>query len=193
MKKNIGEPSQHKQILKTERLILRPWIDEDYYRFAEISGDKAVMEFYPNLQTTEDSFLMAAKIQSLIVERGWGFWAVEIPEQEPFIGFVGLHRPKDNLPFTPCVEIGWRIAQAHWGKGFATEAANASLNYAFTVLNLKDVVSFTAIPNERSQRVMKKIGMTNTKSNFMHPDIDSSHPLAEHVLYKITKSEWAGS
>jgi len=114
-----------------------------------------------------------------------------MPGQHKFMGFVGLHTPSDALPFAPCVEIGWRLAKPHWGKGYATEAAMASLNFAFAELSLNQVVAFTAVANNRSQAVMQKLGMTNTGNNFMHPDIELSHPLCEHVLYKISYSQWS--
>ena len=177
-------------MLQTERLILRPWVDDDLAPFSKISGDPEVMEFYPQPLTKEESHSMGVRVQSLLNERGWGFWAVELPHQEKFIGFVGLHIPKDNLPCSPCVEIGWRLAKEFWGKGYATEAANESLRYAFTALNLTEVVSFTTLANLPSQAVMQKIGMSNTGNNFMHPDIEAIHPQCEHVLYKISREEW---
>jgi len=178
-------------MLKSERLILRQLTDDNFAPFSNISADSKVMEFYPSQLTDEESNNMANRVQSLIQDKGWGFWAVELPYSEKFIGFVGLHAPKNTLPFSPCVEIGWRLSKAHWGKGYATEAAKESLKFAFTILNLNEVVSFTTVANTRSQAVMLKIGMVNTGNNFMHPDIVSSHPQCEHVLYKITKSEWA--
>jgi RimJ/RimL family protein N-acetyltransferase len=177
-------------MLKTERLILRQWNDDDFLPFFNISSDKEVMEFFPSRMTEKESNNLGGRIQSLIQERGWGFWAIEIPSFEKFIGFVGLHIPKDSLPFSPCVEIGWRLSKSYWGKGYATEAAKESLKYAFTILKLDEVVSFTTADNIRSKAVMQKIGMVNTGNNFMHPDIINTHPLCEHVLYKITKSEW---
>jgi ribosomal-protein-alanine N-acetyltransferase len=117
-------------------------------------------------------------------------WAVEIPNQHKFIGFVGLHTTKDNMPFSPCVEIGWRLSKQHWGKGYAIEAATKALEYAFNKLNLAEVVSFTTLANIRSMVVMQNIGMRNSGQNFMHPGIEVSHPQCEHVLYKIIKSEW---
>ena len=180
-------------MLKTERLILRQWTDDDFVPFSTINGDKEVMEFYPSPLTAQESNNMANRVQALIQQRGWGFWAIEIPSTEKFIGFVGLHTPKQSLPFSPCVEIGWRISKAHWGKGYATEAAKQSLRFAFTILKLGEVVSFTTLANTRSQAVMQKIGMVNTGNNFMHPDIAGTHPQCEHVLYKITKSEWTNS
>ncbi|BFM15946.1 GNAT family N-acetyltransferase [Maricurvus nonylphenolicus] len=177
-------------MLKTNRLILRQWTKEDYPYLSDLCADEEVMEFFPALLSEDESFAMAERIHSLISERGWGFWAVEIPDQHKFIGFVGLHTPTDAMPFSPCVEIGWRLAKQHWGKGYATEAANAALEYAFTTLNLDEVVAFTTVTNTRSRSVMEKLGMHNSHQNFMHPDIESTHPLCEHVLYKIGKSEW---
>ena len=177
-------------MLQTERLILRPWTDDDLTAFAKISGDPEVMEFYPQPLTKEQSHSMGSRVQSRLDERGWGFWAVELPNQKKFIGFVGLHIPKDSLPCSPCVEIGWRLAKEYWGRGYATEAANESLRYAFTELNLTEVVSFTTLANLPSQAVMQKIGMSDTGNNFMHPDIGTAHPQCEHVLYKISRKEW---
>lgn len=147
------------------------------------------MEFFPKTLAEEESYSMGRKIKSLITERGWGFWAVEVPGNSRFIGFVGLHIPKESLPFSPCVEIGWRLAKRYWGMGYATEAANESLRYAFTHLCVEEVVSFTTVGNLRSQAVMKKIGMSYM-SNFEHPDLKPSDPLREHVLFKISKNQW---
>lgn len=177
-------------MLKTERLLLRQWAEDDFLPFAEMCSDKDVMEFFPKLQTQSESYEMAKKIQALIEDLGWGLWALEIPNQHRFIGFVGLHIPKDNMPFSPCVEIGWRLSKQYWGKGYATEAAEKALEYAFNKLNLSEVVSFTTVANVRSMAVMQKIGMCNSGQNFMHPNIEASHPQCEHVLYKISKSEW---
>ncbi len=177
-------------MLKTDRLLLRQWTEDDFLPFAEMCCDKEVMAHFPKLQTRDESYEMGKKILSLINERGWGFWAVEIPNQYKFIGFVGLHTPKDSMPFSPCVEIGWRLSKEHWNKGYATEAAEAVLEYAFNTLDLEEVVSFTTLANERSKAVMKKIGMCDSNQNFMHPDVEDFHPQREHVLYKITKSAW---
>jgi RimJ/RimL family protein N-acetyltransferase len=176
-------------MITTKRLILRQWDDADQQPFAQMSRDSRVMAHFPKCLSQEESDKMARKIQSLIAERGWGFWAVEIPDQHAFIGFVGLHIPKDTMPFSPCVEIGWRLAPQHWGRGYATEAANASLHYAFMHLGVEEVVSFTTVNNIGSQAVMKKLGMSYAY-HFAHPDLDASDPLSEHVLYKISKAQW---
>ena len=177
-------------MLKTERLVLRQWTSDDLTPFSDLCGDVDVMEYFPKPLSEEESQKLGHRIQALIDERGWGFWAVEISEQNQFIGFVGLHTPSENLPFSPCVEIGWRIAKPYWNQGYVTEAAIASLGYAFETLGLDEVVSFTTVTNLRSQAVMKKIGMSNSGENFMHPDIPITHPLCEHVLYKISRQEW---
>lgn len=177
-------------MLKTERLLLRQWTEDDFLPFAEMCSDTDVMQHFPKPQTKAESYAMGRKIQSLISERGWGFWAVEIPDQHAFIGFVGLHTPTDKMPFSPCVEIGWRLAKQHWGKGYASEGAREALKFAFNTLDLEEVVSFTTLQNDRSKAVMQKIGMHDSGQNFMHPDIEPGHPQCEHVLYKISQSEW---
>ena len=126
---------------------------------------------------------MARRLQSLIAERGWGHWAVEERESGAFIGFVGLHNPIATLPCSPCVEIGWRLGLAHWGKGFATEAASAVLDVGFKQLRLPEIVSFTATTNLRSQAVMRRIGMVRD-GGFDHPNVPEGHLLRPHVLYR---------
>ena len=148
------------------------------------------MEFFPKTLSEDESYQLGGMIKSLINENGWGFWAVELLDSGEFIGFVGLHSPKDTFPFSPCVEIGWRLDHQYWGKGYACEAAHKALTFAFTDLNLDEIVSFTTKENKRSQRVMQKLGMTNTQSNFAHPDLPSDHEQSEHVLYKLTKRDW---
>lgn len=177
-------------MITTKRLLLRQWQPSDFPLFAELCADPDVMQFFPSTLSEVESMTFAQRVHGLIAERGWGLWAVEVPGVSDFIGFVGLHVPKDYLPFSPCVEIGWRLAKTDWGKGYASEAAKAALNYAFTELQLDEVLSFTSVTNLPSQAVMKRIGMTNTHHNFMHPDIEAGHSLCEHVLYRLDRSEW---
>jgi ribosomal-protein-alanine N-acetyltransferase len=122
-------------------------------------------------------------------DKGFGWWALEIPGGAPFIGFVGLSIPRFNAHFTPCVEIGWRLAHAAWGKGYATEAARAALAHGFDVLKLEEIVSFTTTANLRSRNVMEKIGMRRDPADdFDHPSIAAGHPQRPHVLYRKTRA-----
>lgn len=149
--------------LNTSRLILRPWRDADLSEFARLNDDPAVMEFLPRRLSRDESDAMAARIRTGMEKRGWGFWAVEVKAGAdagaPFIGFVGLSIPGFEAHFTPCVEIGWRLAKEHWGFGYASEAAGASLRFAFEKLTFQQIVAFTVPLNKRSIRVMERIGM----------------------------------
>jgi RimJ/RimL family protein N-acetyltransferase len=176
--------------LETERLLLRQWRRLDYSVFAELNSDPEVMEYFPNLLTRKESDAVAEKCQSIISERGWGFWATELKSSGLFIGFVGLNKPKPTMPFSPCVEIGWRLHKSYWGKGYATEAAAEALRFCFETLGLIEVVSFTTLSNFRSRSVMERLGFRDTAQNFEHPDIPKGHSLSEHVLYKLTSQEW---
>ena len=173
--------------VETERLMLRQWRKSDYEPLAAMNADPRVMEFFPNLLDHAQSDALAEKIKDLIATRGWGFWDVEQKNGEPFIGFVGLHIPEPELPFGPCIEIGWRLADCQWGNGFASEAATAALSIAFDTLKLNEVVSFTSIFNQRSQAVMKRIGMIHRAEFFEHPALAIGHPLRAHILYRIKK------
>lgn len=176
---------------ETDRLRLRQWRKTDWPEFAKLNADPEVMRYFPKPLSTEESNAMADKIYNLISERGWGMWAAEEVKQRKFMGFVGLHIPAQELPFTPCVEIGWRLAKEFWGHGYATEAGRATLQVAFRELELSQVVSFTSMSNTKSQAVMKRLNMVNTGNNFEHPDVPVGNPLREHVLFKINKLEWA--
>lgn len=176
--------------LETDRLCLRQWRKTDLKPFAQMNSSRDVMEYFTKLLSEEESNAMVSKCQLLIDEKGWGFWAVSLKDSNTFIGFVGLHQPQQDLPFNPCVEIGWRLGKIFWGYGYATEAANACLKFAFEKLELDEVVSFTAKINKRSQRVMERLKMKNTRKSFHHPALGAADPLAEHVLYKVTRKEW---
>jgi RimJ/RimL family protein N-acetyltransferase len=176
-------------ILKTERLILRPWEKKDLPFFAALNADPSVMEFFPNPLSKEESDLLAHKIQEELEEKEYGLFAVEVKNGPSFIGFVGLHHQNFKAPFTPCIEIGWRIDKPYWGKGYAFEAALKVLSYAFLDLKLEEVVSFTTKTNARSRKLMEKLNMIRA-DDFMHPMLPDNHPLQHHVLYKIEKSAY---
>lgn len=173
--------------IRTKRVLLREWQPEDLNQFASLNADPKVMEFFPAPLTREQSDALAQKIIRLIGQRGWGFWALEIPGVADFAGFVGLNVPEDDLIFNPCVEIGWRLAYQYWGKGYATEAARAVLEVGFVDLGLKEIVAFTAAANIRSQKVMQNLEMIRDETGFDHPAVDIGHPLRAHVLYRIAK------
>ncbi|WP_417677935.1 GNAT family N-acetyltransferase [Roseibium sp.] len=179
--------------LKTERLILRPWQEEDKEPFARLNADREVMRYFPSVLTREKSDALIDIARERTREDGFCFSPIEEKETGTFLGFVGLSRPRyaKPLPFDPCVEIGWRLARAAWGKGYATEAARAWIGFGFETLGLDEIVSFTAVSNERSQRVMERLGMhRDPQDDFLHPAIEPSHPLAPHVLYRLPRSDW---
>lgn len=129
---------------------------------------------------------MAQRCSDLIMQRGWGFWAAHDKQADRFIGLIGLHVPVAEMPFSPCVEVGWRLARSAWGKGLATEGASAALALAFNELRLPEVVAFTTLGNERSQRVMQRLGMRRDAQTFQHPSLPPGHPLREHCLYRAS-------
>lgn len=174
----------------TPRLRLRQWREDDLTPFANLNADPEVMAHFPAPLERPASDALARRCQALIAERGWGFWAAELKESGQFIGFVGLHTPIAELPFAPCVEVGWRLARAHWGRGLASEAARAALTVGFERLELAEIVSFTALGNLRSQAVMERIGMHRTDEDFDHPAVPSGSPLRAHCLYRLDRNSW---
>ena len=178
-------------MLRTPRLILRPWRDDDLAPFAALNADPAVMEHLPALLGRAESDALAGRIRSLFEERGLGLWAVEVPGVAPFVGYVGLAPPRFEAHFTPCVEVGWRLARPHWGRGYATEGAAAALDDGFARLGLGAVVSFTVPANRRSRAVMERLGMTHDAADdFDHPAFAPRHPLRRHVLYRLSRARW---
>lgn len=177
--------------LTTERLLLRQWRADDLPHFAALNQDPEVMRHFPGLLSVEESQRLAENIQNELQSKPYGLWAVEVKAGAPFIGFVGLHAADFPASFTPCIEIGWRLASAHWGKGFAYEAALRVLDYAFADLKLSELVSFTAVENLRSQKLMKKLGMRHDAGgDFEHPKLPPGHRLRPHVLYRLSSAEF---
>jgi RimJ/RimL family protein N-acetyltransferase len=177
----------------TKRLILRHWRDSDRELFARLNADPRVMEFMPRILSKEESDALAERIEAHFRQHGFGLYAVELRQIGEFIGFIGLNVPSFAARFTPCVEIGWRLAANHWERGLATEGARAILRYGFEVLGLNEVVSFTAPANVRSRRVMEKLGMRHDpRDDFDHPRLPENHPLRPHVLYRLRRSDWEG-
>ncbi|MEX2139615.1 MAG: GNAT family N-acetyltransferase [Pirellulales bacterium] len=174
--------------IRTERLLLRRWRDADRAPFAVMNADARVMEHFPALQSREESDATVARIEAHFAEHGFGLWAFEVSGVAPFAGFVGLCRPWIEAHFTPCVEIGWRLAAEHWGCGYATEGARAALALGFQTLRLAEIVSYTVPANLRSRRVMEKLGMTHSPDDdFDHPLLAPGHVLRRHVLYRVAR------
>jgi RimJ/RimL family protein N-acetyltransferase len=172
--------------LRTPRLLLRSWRESDRRPFAELNRDPLVMEYFPACLTAEQSDALMERIRAHFLQHGFGLWAVEIPGIAALAGFVGLSIPAFTAHFTPCVEIGWRLAPVHWGKGYATEGAAAALDFGFRQLGLEEIVSFTVPANQRSRRVMEKLGMVHDPADdFEHPGLREEDPLRRHVLYRI--------
>ncbi len=176
-------------LLRGERVLLRGWRVDDLEPFADLNADPRVMEHYPEPLTRERSDAMVwERILPQFAERRYGLWAVEVPGREPFIGFVGLQAAAFEADFTPCVEIGWRLAFDAWGCGYATEAARLALAFGFTDAGLDEIVSFTSPENRRSIAVMERLGM-RFDGEFEHPNVAPGHRLRTHVLYRLAGSD----
>ena len=174
--------------IQTTRLLLRRWREGDRPPFAALNADTRVMEHFPSVLTRAESDAAVDRIEAHFEQHGFGLWAVEVPDQAPFIGFVGLAVPSFNAHFTPCVEVGWRLAVDWWGRGYATEAARAVLAIGFGLLALHEIVSMTVPENKRSRRVMERLGMTrDSADDFDHP---SQPDHRSHVLYRLRATNY---
>lgn len=176
--------------LETQRLILRQWKQEDKQPFADMNADTRVMAYMSKTLDRSESDVMADRCKELINLRGWGFWAVELKRNRVFIGYVGLHIPSADLPFKPCTEIGWRLAFDYWGQGLAYEAASASLKAGFEILELNEIVAFTALVNLRSISLMERLYMVRDSLVFAHPRVPADHALSKHCLYRLSRQRW---
>lgn len=162
---------------------LRQWRDDDLDAFAELNADPEVMRHMPAPLTHEESAAALGRLRGAIAERGWGLWAVECEGE--LAGWTGLNPPPWTAPFTPCVEVGWRLRRKFWGRGIATTAAREAVRYGFETLKLPEIVSFTVLANERSWRVMERLGFTRDPAeDFDHPRLPEGHPLRRHILYR---------
>ncbi|HKV04128.1 MAG TPA: GNAT family N-acetyltransferase [Candidatus Acidoferrales bacterium] len=177
-------------MIETERLVLRLWETRDREPFARLNSDPRVMEFMPGCLSAAESDVLVDRIEEHFRRHGFGLYAAELRKERLFIGYVGLAVPGFRAHFSPCVEIGWRLAAGHWGQGVATEGARAVARDAFERLKLAALVSFTVPANSRSRRVMEKIGMTHDPAeDFDHPNLPERHPLRRHVLYRLLRSQ----
>lgn len=175
--------------LRGPRVRLRPWrldgADSDLDTFAALNADPRVMAFLPQPLSRDESAAMMDRLQARIDAQGWGLWAAEV--DGGCIGFIGLSVPSFDAHFTPCVEVGWRLAASAWGHGYATEGAGLALAYGFDVLGLAEILSITAVDNARSRAVMARLGMTHDPADdFDHPRL-AGHRLERHVLYRLRR------
>ena len=166
------------------RVRLRAWQPSDLEPFAALGVDPEVMRWLGGPIDRHASDAIAGRIAREMAELGFGLWAVEVPGVAEFIGFVGLQVPGFTADFTPCVEVGWRLAREWWGRGYASEAACASIDHGLDVLGLGEIVAFTSVHNLRSRRVMERVGMVRDRE-FDHPSVPPGHELQRHVLYRI--------
>lgn len=166
-----------------EQITLRQWRDSDLEPYAAMNADPQVMQYFPSLLSLEQSRESLARQRSLIDQRGWGLWALDV--DGAFAGFTGLAIPSFEAPFMPCVEAGWRLRPEYWGKGVAYRGTLQALEYGFGILKLPEIVSFTSEVNIRSRRLMERLGFVHDAgSDFDHPSIPEGHQLRQHVLYR---------
>lgn len=182
---------KQKYIFESERLGFRRWQESDRKAFSSMNADVSVMKYFPNVLTKEESDILINRFENHFVEKGYGIWVAEIKETQEFIGFIGLLEINMDVDFKNAIEIGWRLDKKFWKKGYAAEGAAACLKYAFNVLKVAEVYSFTSLLNQPSETVMKRIGMTKIKE-FDHPNIEGDHRLRRHVLYKIKNTSISG-
>ena len=169
--------------LETPRLQLRRWELDDLPRFAALNADPDVMAHFASPLSKEETADLIARFESSFEEHRFGVWAVEVKWARAFIGMCGLSVPGFEAPFMPAVEVGWRFAKETWGNGYATEAAEAAISYGFAEVGLEEIVSFTAVGNQQSRRVMERLGMTHRpEDDFDHPNLPEDHHLRRHVL-----------
>lgn len=174
-----------KIIAETDRLILRTWLNEDVQILTDISQDPVVMRYFPACQNRQQIARLIEKCRTQQQQCGYSLYAVVLKATQEMIGFTGLLQTDFEAHFTPAIEIGWRLAAAHWNHGYATEAATAVRDLALSSFGLSELVSFTAKINTPSRRVMEKIGMTRqSQDDFNHPKLLPGNPLQRHVLYR---------
>lgn len=178
--------------LRTPRLVLRRWRDEDLAPFAELNADPKTMGLFPAPLTRAESDAWVARMETSFVTDGFGMWAVTLGSDGPLVGSVGLLRVTPELPFFPAVETGWRLHRRYWGRGFATESARAALRFGFADAGQREIVAFTAAINRRSRAVMERLGMRRDPADdFVYPGIDPDDRLQPHVLYRLGVREWS--
>jgi RimJ/RimL family protein N-acetyltransferase len=172
--------------VRTDRLLMRRWREADREPFAALNGDPETMRFFPSTLDRAASDAFVERIEALFEQQGYGLWALEVPEADRFIGYTGLNPMPPGVPGAAGVEVQWRLARHAWHHGYATEAARAALGVAFGGAGLDEVWSMTAVRNEPSLAVMRRLGMAEV-ARFDHPRIPYGHPLRPHVAYHLAR------
>ncbi len=175
-------PSQRFDTMQTERLLMRRWRESDREPFAALNGDPETLKYFPGTLDRAASDALIDRIEAGFGERGFGLWALEVAASGQFIGFTGLNPMPDGVPGAGGMEVGWRLARTAWHHGYATEAARAALTVAFDGVGLDEIWSMTAVLNEPSQAVMRRLGLTEA-ARFDHPRVPAGSPVRPHVLY----------
>ncbi len=173
-------------MISTSRLHLRPWRDGDLPAMAAINADPRVMAFFPSVQTEKQTEEFIGRQQQQQQGRGYCYFAAEQRASGTLIGFIGIAYQDYVAPFTPCVDIGWRLHPDFWGQGYATEGAAACLDFAFTACQLTEVLAVAVRANQPSIKVMQRLGMAY-RTSFQHPALKAYPALAECVVYGIQR------
>jgi ribosomal-protein-alanine N-acetyltransferase len=153
------------------------------------------MRWFANAQDRAESDGWGSRIAADLAGRGWGFWVVDLPGEDPgagMVGVVGIKPAPFEANFTPAIEIGWRIATRFQRRGLAEEAARLSLAFGFGPIGLDRIVAWTPLGNEPSWRLMEKLGMRRDRI-FEHPGLPAGHPLRRQFLYGLDRSAWVAA
>jgi RimJ/RimL family protein N-acetyltransferase len=189
----IGLTARPDPTLTTPRLVLRRWSEADLEPFARLNADPEVMRFFSHPLSRAESDAFAERIETQFDARGYGLWVVGRQADGAFLGFTGLAYQDFDAAFTPCVEVGWRLAREAWGHGYATEAAREALRFGFETVSLDEIVSLTPVGHVRSRRVMERLAMHHDPAqDFDYVPLPERHPHRRHVLYRLTRPEWYG-
>lgn len=185
---DLAEKTIH---LETDRICLREWLPEDSEPFSRMNSDPLIMEYFPRVLDEAATDKLIGRFQDHFKQYGFGMYALENKETQKFMGFVGLAHVRDIFPFGPTVEMAWRLEYEYWGKGFASEAARAVLDYAFNELKLNEVVAFSVYDNLRAIHMMEKLGMAHDENgDFDYPKLPKGHSLGRHVLYRLKAEDY---
>jgi RimJ/RimL family protein N-acetyltransferase len=182
---------QRFETVQTARLVMRRWREADREPFSVMNADPEVMRHFPAPLDRNASDALVDRIEARFEDQGFGLWALEVMATGKFIGFTGLNPMPAGIPGGGGMEVGWRLERSAWHRGYATEAAHAAVGLAFGPIGLTELWSMTAVSNESSQAVMRRLGMTH-HAFFDHPSVPVGHPVRRKVVYHVLASESVG-